>query len=338
MIEKIEQAVGDEIDDFDEEMAAPHCRIDDFKVQQPFDQVLMVIVRLQSRPLAVIHFVVSDVGRWKRPRLLQLVVERLPHLAELGAQLLKLFGQDRTDRIGHNVFDHRIGSVIRARRLAFGLVVGEVDLAFGNDDSAGQLPLPCRFGLAQRDIFLALLVGLGRQVLRRQLEFEFQQSLIDRTQMPDIERLVVDENKRQGSLVLVSRQPVDGQGQIPVRDLVLHKKSGDVLVSLVRLSGRRVEQASIVGRHIENRIPFVHRLKQPGQAIAEGGVLCRVSPLQVIGHFAFCDAGLIGDLSLEFFQAGIEIGRFSGGKQITTFGIQQKQQPIQQSKRGLEDD
>ena len=49
--------------------------------------------------------------------------------------------------------------------------------------------------------------------------------------MPDFERFVVDEDQRQRPLVLVPGEPVDGQGQVAVGDLVFQQEAGDALVA-----------------------------------------------------------------------------------------------------------
>ena len=159
---------------------------------------------------------------------MQFVVEGLADLAEVAAQRLQLLVQHRADRVGDDVLDDRVGRVVGAGRLALGLVVGEVDFPLPHDDLG--LLAPLGLGLRERDVLLLLLVGLGRQVFVGDLELELQQALVDRPEVADFERLVVDEDKAERLLVLVPGEPVDGQGQVAVGDFVVQQEAGDALV------------------------------------------------------------------------------------------------------------
>ena len=85
----------------------------------------------------------------------------------------------------HDVLDDGIRRVIRSRRLALGLVVGEIDL-FLLDDNGG-LFAPLELGPGERDVRLALLVGPGCQVFVSNLQLELQQALVNRAEVPDFQ-------------------------------------------------------------------------------------------------------------------------------------------------------
>ena len=264
LVEELEQVVGDEIDGFDQEVAAAHRRVEHPQVEELLHQVLVGVVGLQPGPLAVVHRAALDLLAGVRLRLLEFVVEGLADLAELGPQRFQLLLQHRPDRVGHDVLDDGVGRVVRTRRLALGLVVGEVDLLLPHDDVG--LLAPLGLGLRERDVRLALLVGLGREVFVGDLQLELQQALVDRPQVPDFQRFVVDEDEGQRPLVLVPGEPVDGQGQVAIGHLVLQEEAGDALVPPIRLVRRRVEQAAVVGRHVQDRVALVHRREQLGRA------------------------------------------------------------------------
>ena len=175
----------------------------------------------------------SDFLAGIRLRLLEFVVEGLADLAELAPQRFQLLVQHRADRVGDDVLDDGVGRVVRPRRLPLGLVVGEVDLLLPHDD--GGLLAPLDLGLGERDVRLAFLVGLGREVFVGDLQLELQQALVDRPQVPHFQRFVVDEDQGQRPLVLVPGEPVDGQGQVAIRDFVLQQEAGDALVPAIRL-------------------------------------------------------------------------------------------------------
>src|SRR5262245_59676736 len=94
----------------------------------------------------------------------------LADLAELASQGFQLLVQHRADRVGDDVFDDGVGCVVGPRRLALGLVVGEIDLLLPHDDLGLLATLDLRLG--KRNVRLALLVGLGRKVFVGDLEFE----------------------------------------------------------------------------------------------------------------------------------------------------------------------
>ena len=181
------------------------------------------------------------------------------------------------------------------------------------------------------------LVGLGGEVFLGDLELELQQALVDRPQVADFQRLVVDEHEGQRPLVLVPGEPVDGQGQVAVGDLVLQQEAGDALVPAVRLVRRRVEQAAVVGRHVEDRVALVHRLEQLAEPVVERRVLRGVGLFQPLGHVALGDAGLVGDLLLDLLEAGRVVRRFPDRQQVPALGVEQEEQPVEQRQRGLED-
>ena len=170
-----------------------------------------------------------------RPGLLELVVERLADLAELGPQGLELLVQHRADRLADDVFHDRVGRVVGPRRLALGLVVGEIDVALLDDHLGGLAPLG--LGLGERDVLLPVLLGLGRQVFLRDLELEFQQPFVDRPQVTDFERLVVDEDEAKRLLVLVPGEAVDGPGEVSIGDFMVTQEPCDPLVTVLRGSG-----------------------------------------------------------------------------------------------------
>ena len=155
--------------------------------------------------------------------------------------------------------------------------------------------------------------------------------------MPHFQRLVVDEDEGQRPLVLVPGEPVDGQGQVAVRDLVLQEEAGDALVPPLRLVRRRVEQAAVVGRHVQDRVALVHRLEQLAEPVVERRVLGGVGFAQALGHVALGDAGLVGDLLLDLLQAGGVVRRFADRQQVPALGVEQEEQPVKQGQGRLED-
>ena len=74
--------------------------------------------------------------------------------------------------------------------------------------------------------------------------------------MADFQRFVVDEDQAERPLVLVPGEPVDGQGEVTIGDLVIQKEPGDAVVPPIRRVRRRVEQAAVVGRHVEDGSPL----------------------------------------------------------------------------------
>ena len=48
------------IDRFDQEVAAPHCRIENLEIEQSFDQVIMGRIGFGRSPLAMIHLAAAD--------------------------------------------------------------------------------------------------------------------------------------------------------------------------------------------------------------------------------------------------------------------------------------
>jgi len=133
----------------------------------------MGLVGFEIRPLSGIEFTFPHLIRQRRNiKLLQFVVERFADFAELGPQGLQIFVEHRTDRVGDDVFNDVIRRVVRAGSLAFGFVVGEVDVALADHD-VRFLPASAA-GLRQGDVFLRALARLRRQVFFGDLQFEFE--------------------------------------------------------------------------------------------------------------------------------------------------------------------
>ena len=207
------------------------------------------------------------------PRLLDFVIERLADLAKPWAEGFELLGQDRPDRVLDDVFDNRVGRVVRAARLALRLVVREIDFPFA-DHGLGHLAT-FRLHLAERDVFL-LLLRLGREVLFGHLELELQQPFVDRAQVSNFERLIVDEDQGEGLFVGVAGQPVDGQRQVTVRHLVFGKEAGDSLFPRLGVVRASNEQSTVVDRHVERRVAPVHRRRETNDAVVECRLFDRV--------------------------------------------------------------
>jgi len=67
-------------------------------------------------------------------------------------------------------------------------------------------------------------------------ELELQKALVDRPQVPDFERFVVDEDEGQCPFVLVPGEPVDGEGQVTIGNFVLGQETSDALVPALALT------------------------------------------------------------------------------------------------------
>ena len=197
-------------------------------------------------------------------------------LAELGPQGFQLLVQHRADRVVDDVLDDRVGRVVGAGRLPLGLVVREVDLALLDDHLEARAPLGLRLG--ERDVLLLVLFGLGRQVFLGDLELELQQPFVDRAQVADFQRLVVDEDQGEGLLVLVPGEAVDGQGQVAVGDFVVEQEPGDALLPIVGVVWRRVEQAAVVGRDVQEGRPGPSPRTERAEAVVERRVLRQSTP------------------------------------------------------------
>ena len=169
------------------------------KSNSVFHELPMALVGLFGRNLPRRTMVVLG---GEIPGLLQLIFEGLADFAELGPQLLQLFGQDGTHGLLDDIFDDRVGRVVRPAGLAFGLVVGEIDVPLVDDDR--RLAAAFCQGRGKGDVFLPLALGLRRQVLFGDLELELQQPLVDRAQVADFKRLVIDEHQRKGPVVRIA--------------------------------------------------------------------------------------------------------------------------------------
>ena len=60
LVKEVQQAVGHQNDHFDQEVAAPHCRIENLEIEQSTDQVIMDRIGFGRSPLAMIHLAAAD--------------------------------------------------------------------------------------------------------------------------------------------------------------------------------------------------------------------------------------------------------------------------------------
>ena len=173
-------------------------------------------------------------------------------LSELRPQTVKLLIQHGADGFGNDVFHDMVGGVVGTGRLTLAFIVFQIQSAFGDDSfvllGLGFLPL-VQFCIG--DVYFAAFLDDGAKFTIGDLELELEQPLVNRAQLTDAERFVVDEHQAVTFCVYIAGQKINGERQVTVGYLGCLQELGAYRfgAGIVRCRVGN-EKAPIVYRHI----------------------------------------------------------------------------------------